>query len=336
MSAMMKLFRKRDFAQRDQQSSLFRLPAELRLKIYGYLCLAFLPSSPSSIYRGLYQSCKLIKKEMDYECVKAAAPFMLELNVQVWAQPYGFLIDVKWPNREAFKELKDFQEIVVSLPRSILDDITAASSGKMMNLLVTLNDVLNTHVNTVTIRRYDDNMPFSLPTRVRNQHDQRYYLANTTYSDIIPFATRITCLLVPQLCALQRHHPSHGFCRGVPLSFHYNANGSIPDSIPPHNIRRVNFQIRKLHEESMFGYTDRRVYLYAALDGWVRWYPQKDNFVAHRYGWSIDCVRAEDVQGSARVFVWEKSEVEGAKGYFRKVSVKARQFGIKMLKQLLG
>jgi hypothetical protein len=47
-------------------------------------------------------------------------------------------------------------------------------------------------------------------------------------------------------------------------------------------------------------------------------------------------VRAEDVQGSARVFVWEKTKVEGAKGSLRKMAVEARQFGIKVLKQLLG
>lgn len=53
------------------------LPIELRFEVYGYIVIP--DSAPLSAYRGLYQSCRQIKAEMDSECVKVFKAHLLEV-----------------------------------------------------------------------------------------------------------------------------------------------------------------------------------------------------------------------------------------------------------------
>lgn len=59
------------------------LPAEIRVLVYAQMAVPH--KAPMSVYHGLYLSCRQVKEEMEYECVKVMDEYTKKIEERVAA-----------------------------------------------------------------------------------------------------------------------------------------------------------------------------------------------------------------------------------------------------------
>jgi hypothetical protein len=247
-------------------ASLIGLPAELRLQIYNQTARAL--RSPFHDYAGLYLTCRQIRNEMDYElCTQAAAVYqILGLNL-----PDG--MKIHWKSGAA--SYHELTGVNVWIPRWAL---YPGSTDRLMEMLCFLRTITVFHFHTLTVRIQD--APESAIDPAQQDYDihvnnfpSSKYRVRTTYSDITPLISTISCCIRAGL-----HHALFNF----PYWCHCNIcpNRSCHSWSPHVNVRTIIFVVKKLDEEMRSQPTH-----------WARWPPYnplQERGSLRRQGWIID------------------------------------------------
>ncbi|KAF2877330.1 hypothetical protein BDV95DRAFT_601738 [Massariosphaeria phaeospora] len=151
----------------------------------------------------------------------------------------------------------------------------------------------------------------------RMERGDRYRYA-TTYTNIVPFATRLNCLISPKLCEAHKdqHHAFNNWCI-------YARGGQVRHT--PHadlyrvKVKKLTLELKKLDRDIWAERKNADVYGLPFVN-WVRWNPAMDGLITRKYGW---VVRWEDKFGltgpwfnrrPAR-FIWYKDVKKIESGY---------------------
>jgi len=251
MLKLLKRFRRTPAATTPAKCHILEAPAEIRLAIYGQIVPGgFLPYAHHRNYMGLFLSCRQICAEMKHEAIRAA-PAILD---KYQSNEEETLMALR-PLRPL--EFSSLMHVTISVPRWALFSLTAQEK-----IFTAMAPLLELHLSSLTIGLDDVNLlgahklihELTMPEgRVFREHwvavnspGQRtpppadYYNLRTTYADIVEFATRINCLLAPDLC--DGRHPR--------INLHCLRRwGSSPVPKITCNVRKIVFRLKKLHEE---------------------------------------------------------------------------------------
>ncbi|KAF2243115.1 hypothetical protein BU26DRAFT_582164 [Trematosphaeria pertusa] len=272
---------------------LLQLPAELRVNVYDKIALnGFLPYADPRDYQGLFLSCKQIHDEMEQECFRAA-PGVLDhlqskldhfLNLEP-LQPKSFseLMNLtvsipRWalhsPRKQKamIKSLKPLAALHLSSLKLLLDEQLETRS------ILTLRDQLP-HTDWLEFLRIDAMfyvlVTYGVSDAVTSRGDELYKL-RTTYTDIITFATRVNCLVAPNLCS----HGHHKDQKRLRYCIYYGKGTGDILSPMPCNVRKVVMPLKKLDPETQ---------CHPAIYPWglrlARWSPGVEQYYLNKEGY---------------------------------------------------
>tara|TARA_R110002003_G_scaffold193_2_gene14916 strand:+ start:25170 stop:26195 length:1026 start_codon:yes stop_codon:yes gene_type:complete len=311
-------------------------PAEIRLAIYARLApCSFLPYVHYKKYLGLFLSCKQIRNEMEGEALRLA-PDILQALQRCDANS---IMNLR-PLRPL--DFGSLMHVTISIPRWALFSLRVQE-----NIFSAMAPLLQLHLSSLTIGLEDlqDEADAMLAMASLDTVQQSNYLAafdhirfdwtgnvtytsrydtRTTYADIIEFATRINCLVEPNLCA-GNHDNSNHWC----LATHF----PHPPPSNPCNIRRIVFCLRKLHPEALCscgcGHLPHHIYPSDAIS--FRWSPVNEARQLRKNKWWVGWA---DMKGKVHqqcprkdpaVIVWRKLEKGSIVGLLGKLKALLKQ-----------
>lgn len=295
------------------------LPPELRLAIYQTIApRGFLPCVPASDYMGLFLSCKTIYSEMEHKVIQGA-DIISELRSYL-----DTFVEFK-PLQPSFSSI---MHITVSVPRwalgtirkqtAVLESLRPLCSLHLSSLTIILDDRTNAkHLGALKLALPRDEWLeyMCINAAIMEEHakwlskgfqggrGEEYYTIETTYKDIIYFASRINCLVGPSLCA-GKHGVTNDF-----LDYCICNNVASPRrSVLHFHTRKVMLKLKKLDEDKKLY---KRIYPHS-FSFRVRVSPALESVWLREQGWKWRWVKGDGEKGCMlskelpACMVWEK------------------------------
>jgi hypothetical protein len=325
MSSLIRRFHRTVPLSVPQRCPIVSLPAELRLQIYHSIAPdSFLPYVHHKEYIGLFLSCKLINREMSHEALRAAPKVLQDAQNE---QDMQDIIRLQPLHPQNFTSLMN---VTLSIPRWSL-----FSSQVQEEICAAMAPILALHLSTLTIGLEDMRDEIDLVNCYSDLHTyefldfhaahhwvlrgpgsqipdpEKYYDVFTTYSDVVKFATRINCLVAPNLCTSGEHDEGNYWCLQSPASIFQLP---VANQIQSPNVRKIVFLLKTLHDEETCEHCGELPQdIYPSNRERSRWHPEHEMRQLRDLSWTI---RWADEKGKwpwvtakkPAMFEWKKIE----------------------------
>jgi hypothetical protein len=181
----------------DHKCFLLGFPEEIRHIIYEFLAPdRFLLAAPHADYYGLFYSCEQVRKEMTHESLRKTQAILCRAR---HARLEKLLGRVTLPPATPQGALT-----------TLMDNVTMPMTGTLIfshlsqvPWLASYEPLFKLHLNSLTLRLPEDS--------TIDEADGTTWRTTLTYGDIVPFATRVNCVVAGPFC-LRDHHRKHKRC----------------------------------------------------------------------------------------------------------------------------
>lgn len=221
----------------DDKCLLLDLPEEVRCIIYEYLVPdRFLPAAPRADYYGLFYSCQQIRHEMTRESLRKTQGILRRAKQATLEKLLNHSTLPPAAPQRALTLLMN--NIVISLTGTLIfNHLSHVSWLAFYEPLFTL------HLNSLTLRLSKEDYIVST-----DGVDTMWWRTSFKYRDVVPFATRINCVVAGSLC-LNVHHRKHKRCiRRLPAQPGEQAR--VLRLIP--NVRVITLHFERLSQHTGF------------------------------------------------------------------------------------
>ncbi|KAH7361309.1 hypothetical protein BKA66DRAFT_444695 [Pyrenochaeta sp. MPI-SDFR-AT-0127] len=253
-------------------------PAEIRLAVYQHITQqVFLPNANYREYNGLFLSCKQIHDEMEWESLRLAPSIFRQF--QEYDPDTALRIRPLRPTG-----FSSIMHVTIGVPRWALFSPKMQKKLHLSSVTIGIEDLesesdlyhLITGLDSREFMQYMDAHEQAPATSGGSVEKAMFYDIRTTYTDIIKFATKINCIVAPQLCDGRHNDENHWCIRSH--SFHSPINIAC-------NVRKVILRLKKLHDEVICYCGSRPHGVYPFNSVRLRWSPTDEIRQLNKCGW---------------------------------------------------